>query len=150
MIDVTLQRLYIRGTAVPMSATLLATYMLILHQTFCTYNEGLIKAGTHHPLSEKDVHHLTKLYNTILKLFREMPTEGERNYINEVNNIRTYIARIRSTISNYIDAEHINEYLPKDSYQKDRYQITIDPSRIYIREGVKTYLLKDYPLWEKV
>lgn len=149
-IDLTKHRIKMRGEEVPMSGTQLATYILILHQTFCTHHGGLIKAGQHRPLSENEVQRLTKTFNMMCNLFRDAPIEKAHNYLDEVNNIRSYIARIRTIITNIIDSEDLNYYLPKDSLHKDMYQITIDPSRIRIMDATSEYEFTKYPLWKTI
>lgn len=150
IIDLTKHRITMRGEEVPMSGTQLATYMLILHQTFCTHHGGLIKAGQHRPLSETEVQRLTRTFNTMCNIFRDTPIDKAHNYLDEVNNIRSYIARIRTVITNVIDSDDLNYYLPKDSLHKDMYQITIDPSHIHIKDAISEYEFTKYPLWKKI
>ena len=68
LIDVPARRIWMRGIEVQMSATHLATYVFLLHQSLCTHYGGLIKAGQHHPLSEKEVVRLGNTYRAICKL----------------------------------------------------------------------------------
>lgn len=149
-IDLITHRIKMRGEDIAMSATQIATYLLILHQTFCTHHGGLIKAGQHHPLSQKEVTRLTHTFQTMCSLFRDINLKKGHTYLDEVNNIRSYIARIRTLITNQIDPDDINYYLPKDSLHKDMYQVTIDPSRIYIKDATGEYEFVKYPLWKKL
>ena len=83
-------------------------------------------------------------------IFRDTPIDKAHNYLDEVNNIRSYIARIRTIITNVIDSDALNYYLPKDSLHKDMYQITIDPSHIHIKDATSEYEFTKYPLWKKI
>ena len=103
LIDLPARRIWMRGVEVQMSATQLATYVFILHQTYCTHHGGLVKAGQHYPLSEKDVQRLGNTYHAICNLFRETPIAEARSYLEDVQNIRGYIARIRTAIAHHID-----------------------------------------------
>ena len=148
LIDIPARRIWMRGIEVPMSATHLATYMLILHQSLCTHYGGLIKAGQHHPLSEKDVERLGKVYHQICNLFREVPMTDERSYLLDVPNIRGYIARLRTTIEHYIDVQDVDYYYPKDSADKSMYQILIDAANVRVRDTYGEYLFAEYTLWK--
>ena len=137
-----------RGIEISLSGMHLATYIFILHQTFCTHHGGLHKVGQHHPLSDLEIQRLTNTFRAICKLFRESTSNLEHSYLEEVNNIRSYIARIRTVITNNIDSEYVNYYIPKDSIHKDMYHITLDPTRIRIRDSQNEYIFKDFPLWK--
>jgi hypothetical protein len=149
-INLLTHRITMHGEELAMSATQIATYMLILHQTFCTHHCGLIKVGHHHPLSETEVTRLSKTFYTMCSLFRDIQFMKGHTYLDEVNNIRSYIARIRTLITNHLDPEYINYYLPKDSLLKDMYQVTIDPSRVFIKDATGEYAFIKYPLWKKL
>jgi hypothetical protein len=150
LIDISAHRIWLRGIEVQMSATLLATYIFILHQSFCTHYGGLIKAGQHHPLSDKEMTRLGHAYHSICHLFRDIPMHLQRSYLEDVPNIRGYIARIRSIIEHHIAAEDINYYYPKDSSDKSMYHIAIDPRNVRIRHAKDEYLFTDYPLWKQL
>ncbi len=147
MIDLLSHRIRMRGVEVPLSATQLATYVFILHQSLCTHHGGLLKAGQHHPLSEKDVQRLGRTYRAICHIFREVPMT-ERSYLENVPNIRGYIARIRALIAHHIDEQDVNYYYPKDSQDKSMYQITIDSSHVKLRTSKGDVAFVDYPLWK--
>mgnify|MGYP003402930221 FL=1 len=137
-----------RGVEIQMSATQLATYILILHQSCCTHHGGLVKAGQHHPLSEKDVQRLGRTYHAICNLFRDTPITDERSYLEDVPNIRGYIARIRTAIAHHIDDQDIQFYTPQDTSDKSRYYIAIDPTKITLRLSSGEIPFMDYPLWK--
>ena len=150
LIDISAHRIWLRGIEVQMSATLLATYIFILHQSFCTHYGGLIKAGQHHPLSDKEMTRLGHAYHSICHLFRDIPMHLQRSYLEDVPNIRGYIARIRAIIEHHIAAEDINYYYPKDSSDKSMYHIAIDPRNVRIRHSKEEYLFTEYPLWKQL
>lgn len=150
LIDIPTRRIWMRGIEIQMTATHLATYVFILHQTFCTHHCGLLKAGQHHPLLEKEVQRLGKAYHAVCNLFRDAHAPCERSYLENVPNIRGYIARIRTIIENQIDTEDLNYYYPKDSADKSMYHITLDPTKIILQEADKQYLFVDYPLWKTI
>ena len=150
IIDIPARRIWMRGVEIAMSATQLATYVFILHQTYCTHYGGLIKAGQHHPLSEKDILRLGKAYRAICNLFRDTPIVCERSYIEDVPNIRGYIARIRTLIENQIDTQDMDYYYPKDSADKSMYRIAINPCFVKIRQGGSDCLFTDFPLWKRL
>ena len=150
VIDLRVRRIWMRGVEVQMSATHLATYVFLLHQSLCTHYGGLIKAGQHHPLSEKDVARLGKTYHAICNLFRDVPITDTRSYLEDVSNIRGYIARLRTTIEHCIDSEDINHYYPKDSSDKSIYRIAINPSSVRLRYTGGECLFMDYPLWKQL
>ena len=137
-----------RGVEVQMSATQLATYIFILHQSCCTHHGGLVKAGQHHPLSDKDVQRLGSTYHAICNLFRDTPITDERSYLEDVPNIRGYIARIRTAIAHHIDDQDIRFYTPQDTSDKSRYYIAIDPTKITLRLSSGEIPFMDYPLWK--
>ena len=134
VIDVPARRIWMRGIEIPMSATHLATYVFILHQSFCTHHGGLIKAGQHHPLTDKEVLRLGNTFHSIWNLFRDVPVKCERSYLENVSNIRGSIARIRTIITHHMDEQDLNYYYPKDSADKSMYLVTIDPTKIFIRD----------------
>jgi hypothetical protein len=148
LIDISKRKVWMRGIEISLSGMHLATYIFILHQTFCTHHGGLHKVGQHHPLSDLEIQRLTNTFRAICKLFRESTSNLEHSYLEEVNNIRSYIARIRTVITNNIDSEYVNYYIPKDSIHKDMYHITLDPTRIRIRDSQNEYIFKDFPLWK--
>lgn len=150
VIDLRVRRIWMRGVEVQMSATHLATYVFLLHQSLCTHYGGLIKAGQHHPLSEKDVARLGKTYHAICNLFRDVPITDTRSYLEDVSNIRGYIARLRTTIEHCIDSEDINHYYPKDSSDKSMYYVAINPSYVRLRYAGGECLFMDYPLWKQL
>jgi len=150
VIDLSSRRIWMRGIEVQMSATQLATYIFILHQTFCTHYGGLVKAGQHHPLSDADVARLGNVFHTICNLFRELPMTDARSYLEDVANIRGYIARLRTTIAHHIDAQDVDYYYPKDSQDKSMYHITIDPTKVLIRDAKGECLFTEYPLWKQL
>jgi hypothetical protein len=150
LIDIPARRIWMRGVEVLMSATQLATYVFILHQTLCTHHGGLIKAGQHHPLSEKDVTRLGNTYYTICNLFRDTPNTQQRSYLEDVNNIRGYIARIRTAIAHHIDVHDVNYYLPKDSKDKSMYHIAIDANKVMIRTHTENIAFTAYPIWKTI
>lgn len=150
LIDISARRIWMRGVEVQMSATQLATYVFILHQTLCTHHGGLIKAGQHHPLSEKDVLRLGRAYYGICNLFRDTPIPSDRSYLDDVNNIRGYIARIRTAVAHHIDAQDVNYYLPKDSNDKSMYHIAIDANSVMIRTHTGNIPFTTYPLWKTI
>lgn len=150
LIDLPARRIWMRGVEIAMSATQLATYVFILHQTYCTHHGGLIKAGQHHPLSEKDILHLGHSYRTICNLFRDTPVVCERPYMDDVPNIRGYIARIRTMIENQIEAQDIDYYYPKDSADKSMYRIAINPCFVKIRHAGGECLFTDFSLWKQL
>ena len=139
LIDLSARRIWMRGIEVPVSATLLATYIFILYQSFCTHYGGLIKAGQHHPLTPSEVDRLGRTYYAICNLFREGVTIEERCYLDDVPNIRGYIARLRTTIAHCIDSNDVDYYFPKDSEDKSMYHITIDPEKVMIRDAEGEY-----------
>ena len=150
LIDIPARRIWMRGVEMAMSATQLATYAFILHQTCCTHHGGLIKAGQHHPLSEKDIQRLGQAYRAICNLFRDTPIVCERSYIDDVPNIRGYIARIRTMIENQIDTQDMDYYYPKDSADKSMYRIAINPCFVKIRHAGGECLFTDFPLWKQL
>jgi hypothetical protein len=150
LIDIPARRIWMRGVEVQMSATHLATYIFILHQSLCTHYGGLIKAGQHNPLSEKEVSRLGNTYHAICNLFREIPIVDTRSYIEDVPNIRGYIARIRTAVEHYIDTQDIDYYYPKDSSNKSMYHIAISPSSVRIRYAGGECLFADFPLWKQL
>lgn len=149
-IDIPAHRIWLQGVEVKMSATQLATYMYILHQSFCTYYGGLIKAGQHHPLSEKEVLRLGRTFHAICNLFRDVPMTDERSYLDDVTNIRGYIARIRTIIAHHIAAEDLYYYYPKDSKDRSMYQVTIDPRNVRIRDSRGEYAFVEFPAWKDI
>ena len=150
LIDLPARRIWMRGVEVQMSATHLATYIFILHQSLCTHYGGLIKAGQHHLLSEKDVVRLGKTYHAICNLFREIPVADARSYMEDVPNIRGYIARLRTTIEHIIYAEDLDYYYPKDSADKSMYRVAINPSCVRLKYSGGECLFTDYPLWKQL
>ena len=150
LIDIPARRIWVRGVEMAMSATQLATYVFILHQTCCTHHGGLIKAGQHHPLSEKDIQRLGQAYRAICNLFRDTPIACERSYIDDVPNIRGYIARIRTMIENQIDTQDMDYYYPKDSADKSMYRVAINPCFVKIRHAGGECLFTDFPLWKQL
>ena len=150
LIDIPARRIWLRGVEMAMSATQLATYVFILHQTCCTHHGGLIKAGQHHPLSEKDIQRLGQAYRAICNLFRDTPIACERSYIDDVPNIRGYIARIRTMIENQIDTQDMDYYYPKDSADKSMYRVAINPCFVKIRHAGGECLFTDFPLWKQL
>lgn len=150
LIDISARRIWMRGVEVQMSATQLATYVFILHQTFCTHHGGLIKAGQHHPLTEKDVIRLGRAYYGICNLFRDIPMPNSRSYLDEVTNIRGYIARIRTAIAHHIDVADVNYYLPQDSSDKSMYHISIDASNVMLRTHTENIPFTSYPFWKTI
>jgi hypothetical protein len=150
LIDIPARRIWMRGTEIPISATHLATYVFILHQSFCTHHGGLIKAGQHHPLSENEVIRLGNTYHAISKLFRDVSLGCERSYLEYVPNIRGYIARIRTIITHHIDEQDLNYYYPKDSADKSMYLVTIDPTKIFIRDTYGECMFTDYEFWKTI
>lgn len=150
LIDIPARRIWMRGIEIQMSGTQLATYVFILHQTFCTHYGGLVKAGQHNPLSHRDVERLGKVYHAICNLFRETPITEKRSYMDDVTNIRGYIARIRTAVSHHIDVQDVSYYYPKDSADKSMYQITIDPTKVRIKDSYGEYLFTDFNLWESI
>jgi hypothetical protein len=150
LIDVPACRIWMRGIEVQMSATHLATYVFLLHQSLCTHYGGLIKAGQHHPLSEKEVVRLGNTYRAICKLFREMSTGDTRSYLEDVPNIRGYIARLRTTIEHVIDMGDVDYYYPKDSSDKSMYRIAINQSCVRMKHANGECLFVDYPLWTQL
>ena len=149
-IDVAARRIWMRGVEIPMSATQLATYVFILHQSLCTHHGGLIKAGQHHPLSENDVQRLGRTYYAICKLFRDAQNACGHSYIEDVPNIRGYIARVRTLLEHHIAAQDINYYYPKDSADKSMYQILINPQDVVFRSAAGEMAFTEYPLWESL
>jgi hypothetical protein len=150
VIDLLARRIWLRGMEVQMSATHLATYVFLLHQSLCTHYGGLIKAGQHHPLSEKEVARLGKTYRAICKLFREVSIADARSYLEDVPNIRGYIARLRTTIEHVIDEEDLDYYYPKDSSDKSMYRIAINPSCVRLKYAGGECLFTDYPMWKEL
>lgn len=149
LIDIPARRIWMRGIEVQMSATQLATYVFILHQTLCTHHCGLVKAGQHHPLSDKEVQRLGRTYHMICNLFRDTPI-AERSYLEDIQNIRGYIARIRTLIMHHIDEQDVNFYLPIDSKDKSMYHITIDSSKVLLKTVTGEQLFTDYALWKQL
>ena len=147
VIDISARRIWMRGVEIQMSATHLATYVFILHQSLCTYHGGLLKAGQHHPLADKELQRLSRTYHAICKLFRDIPN-AERAYLENVPNIRGYIARIRTLLIHHIDAQDVNYYYPKDSNDRSMYQITIDPMKVMLHSSTGDMPFVDYPLWK--
>lgn len=150
VIDVPARRIWMRGIEIPMSATHLATYVFILHQSFCTHHGGLIKAGQHHPLTDKEVLRLGNTFYSICNLFRDVPVKCERSYLEDVSNIRGYIARIRTIITHHVDERDLNYYYPKDSADKSMYLVTIDPTKIFIRDTYGECMFADYEFWKTI
>ena len=150
IIDIPARRIWMRGEEIPMSATQLATYVFILHQTFCTHHCGLVKAGQHHPLTDKEIQRLGNTYHAICNLFRDASTDRQRSYLDDVTNIRGYIARIRTMIENQIDAQDINYYYPHDTANKSMYHVMIDPAKILLKTTQQQYLFVDYPYWKTI
>jgi len=149
LIDLSAHRIWMRGIEIQMSATYLATYVFILHQSLCTHYGGLLKAGQHHPLNDKELQRLARTYHTICRLFRDIPN-AERAYLDNVPNIRGYIARIRTLLAHHIDEQDVNYYYPKDSNDRSMYQITIDPMKVIIRSATGDVPFVDYPMWKKL
>ena len=150
LIDLPARRIWIRGVEVQISATHLATYVFLLHQSLCTHYGGLVKAGQHHPLSEKEVARLGKTYHAICNLFRDAPIADARSYLEDVPNIRGYIARLRTTIEHIIDNEDLDYYYPKDSADKSMYRIAINPSCVRLKHSAGECLFIDYPMWKEL
>lgn len=150
LIDLPARRIWMRGVEVQMSATYLATYVFLLHQSLCTHYGGLVKAGQHHPLSEKDVTRLGKTYHAICNLFRDTPIADARSYLEDVPNIRGYIARLRTMIEHVVDNEDIDYYYPKDSSDKSMYRIAINPSYVRLKHSAGECLFTDYPKWKEL
>lgn len=148
LIDFVSRRIWMRGREVQMSATHLATYVFLLHQSLCTHYGGLIKAGQHHPLSEKDVERLGRTYHAICDLFRDFPIFDARSYLEDVPNIRGYIARLRTTIEHVMDGDDLDFYYPKDSSDKSMYRVAINPSCVRIKHSAGECLFTDYPFWK--
>ena len=150
VIDIPARRIWMRGIEVQMSATQLATYVFILHQTLCTHHGGLIKAGQHNPLSEKDEMRLGLTYHAICNLFRDTPITEERSYLEDVANIRGYIARIRTAIAHHIDDQDIKFYTPQDTSDKSRDHIAIEPTNVILRTASGDIPFVEYPFWKKL
>lgn len=150
LIDFVSRRIWMRGREVQMSATHLATYVFLLHQSLCTHYGGLIKAGEHHPLSEKDVERLGRTYHAICDLFRDFPISDARSYLEDVPNIRGYIARLRTTIEHVMDGDDLDYYYPKDSSDKSMYRVAINPSCVRIKHSAGECIFTDYPLWKQL
>jgi hypothetical protein len=150
LIDIPQRRIWMCGNELQMSATYLGTYMFILHQSLCTHHGGLIKAGQHHPLSEKDVERLGRTYHAICNLLRDNPITEERSYLDDVPNIRGYIARLRTMIEHHVDSQDLDYYFPKDSSDKSMYRIAINPSCVKIRCSGNECNFLDFPLWKKL
>lgn len=151
LIDIRSRKVWMQGIEIQMSATHLATYIFILHQTYCTHHQGLIKAGQHHPLSDRDVARMGRTYYAICNLLRETPTCcDQRSYLDDVPNIRGYIARLRSMIERHIPEPDVRYYLPNDTADKSRYHVTLDPDAILIRDSQGETKFCDYPLWKKL
>ena len=150
VIDLLARRIWMRGVEVQMSATYLATYVFLLHQSLCTHYGGLVKAGQHHPLSEKDVTRLGKTYHAICNLFRDTPIADACSYLEDVPNIRGYIARLRTMIEHVVDNEDIDYYYPKDSSDKSMYRIAINPSYVRLKHSAGECLFTDYPKWKEL
>lgn len=148
LIDFVSRRIWMRGREVQMSATHLATYVFLLHQSLCTHYGGLIKAGEHHPLSEKDVERLGRTYHAICDLFRDFPISDARSYLEDVPNIRGYIARLRTTIEHVMDGDDLDYYYPKDSSDKSMYRVAINPSCVRIKHSAGECIFTDYPFWK--
>ena len=148
LIDFVSRRIWMRGREVQMSATHLATYVFLLHQSLCTHYGGLIKAGEHHPLSEKDVERLGRTYHAICNLFRDFPISDARSYLEDVPNIRGYIARLRTTIEHVMDGDALDYYYPKDSSDKSMYRVAINPSCVRIKHSAGECIFTDYPFWK--
>lgn len=148
LIDIPARRIWMRGIEVQMSATQLATYMFILHQSCCTHYGGLIKAGQHNPLSDKDVLRLGHTYHAICNLFRDTPIAEERSYLEDISNIRGYIARIRTAIAHHVDEQDIRFYIPHDTTDKSRYHIAIERSKVKIRTSSGEMPFEEFPLWK--
>jgi hypothetical protein len=108
----------------------------------------LIKAGQHHPLSEKDIARLGKTYHAICNLFRDTPIAEARSYLEDVPNIRGYIARLRTTIEHIVDNVDLDYYYPKDSLDKSMYRVNINPSCVRLKHTNGEYLFTDYPMWK--
>ena len=148
LIDFVSRRIWMRGREVQMSATHLATYVFLLHQSLCTHYGGLIKAGEHHPLSAKDVERLGRTYHAICDLFRDFPISDARSYLEDVPNIRGYIARLRTTIEHVMDGDDLDYYYPKDSSDKSMYRVAINPSCVRIKHSAGECIFTDYPFWK--
>lgn len=148
LIDLSARRIWMRGVEVQMSATHLATYVFLLHQSLCTHYGGLVKAGQHHPLSEKDIARLGKTYHAICNLFRDTPIAEARSYLEDVPNIRGYIARLRTTIEHIVDNVDLDYYYPKDSSDKSMYRVNINPSCVRLKHTNGECLFTDYPMWK--
>lgn len=148
VVDVPSRRIWMRGIEIQMSATLLATYVFVLHQTLCTSVGGLMKVRMHYPLSDKDLARLAKTYHLICNLFRDVPVNEERQYMDDVNNVRGYIARLRTIIAHHFDDQDINYYYPKNAANKMLYQVCIDADKVRIRDSYGEYAFTEYPLWK--
>jgi hypothetical protein len=81
---------------------------------------------------------------------RETPTCDQRSYLDDVPNIRGYIARLRSMIERHIPEPDVRYYLPNDTADKSRYHVTLDPDAILIRDSQGETKFCDYPLWKKL
>ena len=150
LIDMRTRKIWMRGIEIPLSATQLATYVFILYHTHCTYHQGLIKAGQHHPLSDQQVQRLGHTFHSICNLFRDTPTAEQRSYMDDVPNIRGYIARIRAAIEHYIPSPDSGYYLPKDTADKAHYHVTLNPDTIIIRDARGETPFCEYPFWKQL
>jgi hypothetical protein len=68
----------------------------------------------------------------------------------DLPNIRGYIARLRTTIEHIIDAEDLDYYYPKDSADKSMYRVAINPSCVRLKYSGGECLFTDYPLWKQL
>lgn len=150
LIDMRTRKIWMRGIEIPLSATQLATYVFILYYTHCTYHQGLIKAGQHHPLSDQQVQRLGHTFHSICNLFRDTPAAEQRSYMDDVPNIRGYIARIRAAIEHYIPSPDSGYYLPKDTADKAHYHVTLNPDAIIIRDARGETPFCEYPFWKQL
>lgn len=150
LIDVPSRRIWLRGIEIHMSATLLATYVFILYESLCTSYGGLMKIRLHYPLSDKELERLGRTYHVICNLFRDVPVNEKRQYMDDVNNIRGYIARLRTIVAHHIDDQDINYYYPKNAANKMLYQICIDASKVRIRDARNEYPFTEYPIWQRI
>jgi hypothetical protein len=74
----------------------------------------------------------------------------QRCYLDDVPNIRGYIARLRTIIAHHIDDHDLGFYMPQDTTDKSRYYIAIERDKITIRTAAGEMPFEEFPLWKRL
>lgn len=146
VVNLSRRKLCIHGTEINLSATHLTLYMLILQQM--VKHGGLRKIDAKFSLSkearDKKCKELTDSWNTISRLFNEADNY-HFDYEANINNVRTYITRVKNTIlkTHIPEKEHL---YPKKVQEGNRILYTIDYplDHIFIKVGEKLISVTEY------